>query len=95
MIELKMPRLSDSMQEGTILTWLKTDGEYVETGEELLEIETDKATMAQVAEASGVLQILAAEGQSVDVGAPIGLLHETDDSPPPTATASRRSPSPP
>lgn len=74
MTELTMPRLSDSMQEGTILSWLKGDGDYVETGDELLEIETDKATMTYVAEASGFLQIIAREGESLDVGAPIARL---------------------
>jgi pyruvate dehydrogenase E2 component (dihydrolipoamide acetyltransferase) len=74
MTELTMPRLSDSMEEGTILTWLKRDGEHVEAGEDLVEIETDKATMTHPAEGSGVLHILAAEGDSLPVGAPIARL---------------------
>ena len=41
-----MPRLSDSMEEGTILRWMKTSGEEVKRGEEIAEIETEKATMA-------------------------------------------------
>ena len=45
MTELTMPKLSDSMEQGTILTWLKADGEQVQAGEDLLEIETDKATV--------------------------------------------------
>jgi pyruvate dehydrogenase E2 component (dihydrolipoamide acetyltransferase) len=45
MSEIVMPRLSDTMEEGTILRWLKADGETVARGEELVEIETDKATM--------------------------------------------------
>jgi pyruvate dehydrogenase E2 component (dihydrolipoamide acetyltransferase) len=43
--EIVMPRLSDSMEEGTILRWLKSPGDQVERGEELVEIETDKANM--------------------------------------------------
>ena len=43
--EVVMPRLSDSMEEGTILKWLKSPGDEVELGEELVEIETDKANM--------------------------------------------------
>jgi pyruvate dehydrogenase E2 component (dihydrolipoamide acetyltransferase) len=71
MTELTMPRLSDSMEEGTILTWLKGDGEHVEAGEDLLEIETDKATVTHQAETGGVLQIIASEGSTLPVGAPI------------------------
>ena len=76
MTDVLMPRLSDSMEEGTILSWLKADGEHVEAGEELVEIETDKATMTHVAEASGTLAIVAPEGTSLPVGAPIARLGE-------------------
>jgi pyruvate dehydrogenase E2 component (dihydrolipoamide acetyltransferase) len=74
MTDVLMPRLSDSMEEGTILSWLKGEGEHVEAGEELVEIETDKATMTHVAEASGTLAIVAPEGTSLPVGAPIARL---------------------
>jgi len=74
MSEITMPKLSDSMEEGTILTWLKQDGERVEAGEDLVEIETDKATMTHPAEASGILQIVATEGTTLPVGAPIARL---------------------
>ena len=57
-----MPRLSDSMEEGTILRWLKANGDEVARGEELAEIETDKATMTYEADAAGVLEIVAQEG---------------------------------
>src|SRR5579862_91505 len=67
-----MPRLSDSMEEGTILKWLKGDGETVSEGEELLEVETDKATVTVTAEAEGVLRILVEEGATVAVGTVIG-----------------------
>jgi pyruvate dehydrogenase E2 component (dihydrolipoamide acetyltransferase) len=68
MTEITMPRLSDSMNEGTILTWLKEDGESLAVGDELVEIETDKATMAYESPAEGVLQIVAAVGQTLPVG---------------------------
>jgi pyruvate dehydrogenase E2 component (dihydrolipoamide acetyltransferase) len=71
MTDLTMPRLSDSMEEGTILTWLKRDGDAVAAGEDLVEIETDKATVTHVADAAGVLTLLAAEGDTLPVGAPI------------------------
>ena len=55
-----MPRLSDTMEEGTILRWIKNDGDDVRRGEELVEIETDKAAMTYEADADGLLQTLAA-----------------------------------
>jgi len=64
-IEITMPRLSDSMQDGTILTWLKTAGEQVQKGDELLEIETDKATMAYESPAAGRLTIIAQAGETL------------------------------
>src|SRR5437660_2614982 len=63
-----MPRLSDSMEEGTILRWLKADGEQVRRGDELVEIETDKATMTYESDQDGVLEIVAAEGDTLAVG---------------------------
>ena len=63
-----MPRLSDTMEEGTILRWLKSDGEQVARGEELVEIETDKATMIYESDQAGALQILAVEGTTLAVG---------------------------
>ena len=55
MADIVMPRLSDTMEEGTILRWLKADGEEVARGEELVEIETDKATMTYESDQEGVL----------------------------------------
>ena len=63
-----MPRLSDSMEEGTILKWLKSDGDEVKRGEELVEIETDKANMTYEADTDGVLSIVAEEGDTLPVG---------------------------
>jgi pyruvate dehydrogenase E2 component (dihydrolipoamide acetyltransferase) len=71
MTEITMPRLSDSMEEGTIVRWLIEDGGTVARGQELVEIETDKATITHVAEADGVLEILAEEGTTLAVGEPI------------------------
>ncbi len=72
--DVTMPRLSDSMQVGTIVRWLVPDGEEVVAGQELVEIETDKATITHEAEATGTLRTLAAEGDSVPVGAPIARI---------------------
>jgi pyruvate dehydrogenase E2 component (dihydrolipoamide acetyltransferase) len=71
MTEITMPRLSDSMEEGTIVRWLVEDGGAVARGQELVEIETDKATITHAAEADGLLEILAAEGTTLAVGEPI------------------------
>jgi len=73
-VTVTMPRLSDSMQEGTIVRWLKRSGETVAPGDVLAEIETDKATMEYEAESDGVLEIVAAEGATVAVGELIARL---------------------
>jgi pyruvate dehydrogenase E2 component (dihydrolipoamide acetyltransferase) len=74
--DIAMPKLSDSMEEGTILSWLKAAGDEVALGEELLEIETDKSTVTYSAEIAGVLEILVAEGTTVPVGEPIARIGE-------------------
>jgi pyruvate dehydrogenase E2 component (dihydrolipoamide acetyltransferase) len=74
MADIVMPRLSDTMEEGTILRWLKRDGEEVARGEELVELETDKATMTYESDQSGILQTVAAEGDTLPVGALIARI---------------------
>jgi pyruvate dehydrogenase E2 component (dihydrolipoamide acetyltransferase) len=76
--EIVMPRLSDTMEEGTILSWLVADGETVRRGQELVEIETDKANMTYESDQEGVLETIAAEGDTLPVGAPIARI-DTDD----------------
>ena len=73
-----MPRLSDSMEEGTIVRWLKRDGDEVARGEELVEIETDKATMAYESDTAGTLRITAQEGATLPVGARIAVIGDDD-----------------
>jgi pyruvate dehydrogenase E2 component (dihydrolipoamide acetyltransferase) len=66
MAEVTMPRLSDTMEEGTIASWLKQPGDQVKKGDVLAQIETDKATMDLTAFEAGTLQeILAPEGSTV------------------------------
>ena len=73
--ELEMPKLSDTMEEGTILRWLKKEGDAVEIGDEIAEIETDKATMAMEVFDEGVLtKIIVGEGEKAAVGTVIGIL---------------------
>src|SRR5688572_26384738 len=76
MADVSMPRLSDSMEEGTILKWLKSDGDEVKRGDELVEIETDKANMTYEADQDGVLSITASEGDTLAVGEKIATIGE-------------------
>ena len=76
MSEIVMPRLSDTMEEGTVLRWLKRDGEHVRRGEELVEIETDKAAMVYESDQEGALRIVAQEGDTLAVGATIAHVGE-------------------
>jgi pyruvate dehydrogenase E2 component (dihydrolipoamide acetyltransferase) len=72
MPDVVMPRLSDSMEEGTILTWMKKVGDEIKVGEEIVEIETDKANMAYESDVAGTLmEILAEEGATLAIGTPI------------------------
>jgi pyruvate dehydrogenase E2 component (dihydrolipoamide acetyltransferase) len=76
MPDVAMPRLSDSMEEGTILKWLKSDGDEVAKGDELVEIETDKATMTYEADSDGTLEIVADEGATLAIGEVIARIGE-------------------
>ena len=78
--EIVMPRLSDSMEEGTILKWLVAAGDAVSPGDPIVEVETDKAVVTHEAdEAATVLGLLAPEGASVAVGAPIMVVGEAGE----------------
>src|SRR5215467_13040210 len=73
--EITMPRLSDTMQEGTIARWLKQAGDAVKKGDILAEIETDKATMDLEAYEAGTLeQILVPEGETVPIGQAVAVI---------------------
>jgi pyruvate dehydrogenase E2 component (dihydrolipoamide acetyltransferase) len=77
-----MPRLSDSMEEGTILQWLKSVGDDVRRGDELVEIETDKANMTYEASDEGVLlEIVADEGDTLPIGEVIARIGEAGEAP--------------
>jgi pyruvate dehydrogenase E2 component (dihydrolipoamide acetyltransferase) len=76
MAQFVMPKLSDTMEEGTILQWLAGDGDAVEKGQPIVEIETDKANMTVEAPESGALRLLAAEGDVLAVGEPIAEIGE-------------------
>jgi pyruvate dehydrogenase E2 component (dihydrolipoamide acetyltransferase) len=78
--EIKMPKLSDTMEEGTINVWRKREGDPIRKGEVLVEVETDKADMEYEAYMSGTLvKILVAEGETVSVGTPIAVVRLESD----------------
>ncbi len=77
---VEMPRLSDTMREGTLAEWKKQEGEKIEAGDELADIETDKATMAFESFDSGVvLKHLIGPGDTVPLGTPICILGKKDE----------------
>jgi pyruvate dehydrogenase E2 component (dihydrolipoamide acetyltransferase) len=80
MNDIVMPRLSDSMEEGTILTWMKSVGDEVALGDELVEIETDKANMVFESDAAGTLvEIVADEGETLAIGELIARVGEPSE----------------
>jgi len=80
MAEIVMPRLSDSMEEGTVLRWLKGVGDAVAVGDELVEIETDKANMVYESDLDGTItEILAQEGDTLEVGEPIAQVGDASE----------------
>jgi len=76
MPDINMPKLSDTMEEGTIVEWKKKSGDQVKAGEVLAEVESDKATFDLEAESDGVLQILVEQGVPAKIGAPIAKIGE-------------------
>ena len=75
-----MPQMGYDMQEGRLVKWLKHEGDPVARGEDIAEIETDKAVVPMPASAEGVLRrVLAAEGDMVPVGQPIGVVGTADE----------------
>ncbi|WIG61857.1 MAG: Dihydrolipoamide acetyltransferase component of pyruvate dehydrogenase complex [Ktedonobacterales bacterium] len=83
-----MPKLGDTMEEGKILTWLKKEGDTVQKGDALAEIETEKVNIEVEAFSAGILRkILAPAGTTIPVGDPIALTGTADEPLPATATA--------
>ena len=75
MAEITMPKLSDTMTEGTLVAWKKKKGDKISSGDVIAEVETDKATMEMEAFEEGVLtEIFVQEGQKVSVGEKIALV---------------------
>ncbi len=75
-----MPKLTDTMEEGVVVEWKKKEGDPVQAGDVIAEIETDKAVMDLEAFASGILRkVMAREGETVKAGALIGVIGEADE----------------
>src|SRR5215203_1857426 len=78
--DVTMPRLSDSMEEGTVLKWLVDEGGEVKRGEPLVEIETDKANMTYDADTDGTLiEIVAQEGDTLEIGEVIARIGDASE----------------
>ena len=101
MTDVNMPKLSDTMEEGTIVEWKKKTGDEVKAGDVLAEVESDKATFDLEAERGGVLSILVEQGVPAKIGAPIATIGEASAAPakakasPPAAAAPKAPESPP
>jgi pyruvate dehydrogenase E2 component (dihydrolipoamide acetyltransferase) len=81
MAEVRMPKMGDGMEEGTLLRWIKKEGDTIAVNDEIAEIETDKANVPVPAEDAGTLtKIVVQEGQTVPVGAVIAYIGAVGDS---------------
>jgi pyruvate dehydrogenase E2 component (dihydrolipoamide acetyltransferase) len=79
-VDISLPRLGQGMESGTIVRWLKQEGDKVEKGEALYELDTEKVTQEVEADASGVLlKILAGEGEEIEVGKRIAVIGESGE----------------
>jgi pyruvate dehydrogenase E2 component (dihydrolipoamide acetyltransferase) len=76
MADVEMPRMSDNMTEGYIEQWLVTDNSYVTRGQEILQIETEKALMTYEAESEGIINIFVPAGENVAIGVVIATITE-------------------
>lgn len=74
--EIKIPSVGESVSEGTLAEWLKSDGDHVTKGENLVVIDTEKASQDLPADVTGILRIKVQEGTDVKIGEVIGLIEE-------------------
>jgi len=91
-VELKVPSPGESISEVQIARWIKKEGDFVEKDEEIAEIDSDKATLMLVAEADGVLTILAKEGETVAVGSVVATIDTSVAAPAKKETPVKSSP---
>src|SRR5665811_1648612 len=89
MPDVNMPKLSDTMEEGTVLEWKKKDGDEVHKGDVLAEVESDKATFYLEAEDDGVLSIKVEKGVPAKIGAPIATIGAASEAKPAKADGAK------
>src|SRR5438552_11960480 len=77
MIEIKVPTVGESINEVTLVKWLKNDGDYVERDEVIAELESEKATFEVNAEQAGVLKTVGKEGDTLKIGDVVAQIDET------------------
>jgi len=90
--DILVPAVGESITSGILTAWIKKQGEQVEEGEDLFELETDKATVAVPAPADGTLHILIEEGREVEIGQVVGDLTVAEDAAPPAETKEEEKP---
>ena len=83
-VEIKIPSIGESITEVTLSSWMVNDGDYINEGDNICEIESDKANVEIPAEVSGILKITASEGEDLKIGAVIGMI--TPSSTPPSSS---------
>src|SRR5436309_15067918 len=77
MIDIKVPTVGESINEVTLVKWLKKDGDYVERDEMIAELESEKATFEVNAEKAGILKTVGKEGDTLNIGDTLAQIDET------------------
>ena len=77
MIEIKVPTVGESINEVTLVKWLKADGDYVDRDEVIAELESEKATFELNAEQAGILKTVAKENDTLNIGDTVAQIDET------------------
>jgi len=77
--EIKVPSVGESITTGVVVSWIKNNGDQVEEGDMLFELETDKAVLEIPSPGAGILEILVQEGTEVSIGQTVGMLSQDDD----------------
>ncbi|EQC52273.1 2-oxoglutarate dehydrogenase complex dihydrolipoyllysine-residue succinyltransferase [Bacteriovorax sp. DB6_IX] len=91
-VKIVIPPIGESINEVTLGAWIVSDGDYVEEGDELVEVESDKATLPLPAEQSGVIKIIAQEGDDLEIGAVVAELDTSASAPAGASTESAPAP---
>src|SRR5690242_20716105 len=81
MIDIKVPTVGESINEVTLVKWLKKDGDYVERDEVIAELESEKATFEVNAEKAGILKTVGKEGDTLNIGDTLAQIDETSAKP--------------